>query len=179
MAAYIIDVLIFGGFNFLLMKVVNGTVQLGPLPLIVPFLYFWISTALYRKSIGKKIFGLEVISSDNSKMTWGKAFLREVVGRLISWLIFGLGYIWILFDKKRQGWHDKIAGTYVTQISPLNGGKKVLAYILVFTFPGLVILSLVLAILFVAINPAAQIQKAKEIQRQQILQQQYNQQIQQ
>ncbi|HNR59128.1 MAG TPA: RDD family protein [Methanothrix sp.] len=24
-----------------------------------------------------------------------------------------LGYIWVLFDKKRQGWHDKIAGTYV------------------------------------------------------------------
>jgi uncharacterized RDD family membrane protein YckC len=26
-----------------------------------------------------------------------------------------LGYVWILIDKKNQGWHDKIAGTYVVK----------------------------------------------------------------
>src|SRR5260221_398722 len=147
LAAYIIDVCVFGSLNFILVSLFKGIVQFGPFLLILPFVYFWISTALYGKSIGKKIFGLEVISNDNSKMTWSKAFLREVIGRVISWLIFGLGYVWILFDEKRQGWHDKVAGTYVTQTSPLEGGKKVLAYILVFTIPGLAIVAFVLAIL--------------------------------
>jgi RDD family. len=43
---------------------------------------------------------------------YGKGFLRWV-GMIISGLVLLLGYIWILIDKKNQGWHDKIAGTYV------------------------------------------------------------------
>jgi len=40
------------------------------------------------------------------------------VGYLISALIFYLGFIWIAFDRKKQGWHDKIAGTCVIKINP-------------------------------------------------------------
>ena len=39
--------------------------------------------------------------------------LRETVGKLVSALILLLGFLWILWDKDRQGWHDKIAGTLV------------------------------------------------------------------
>jgi uncharacterized RDD family membrane protein YckC len=28
-------------------------------------------------------------------------------------LVFFLGFIWVAFDKRKQGWHDKIAGTVV------------------------------------------------------------------
>ena len=31
-------------------------------------------------------------------------------------MIFDLGFIWILFDSKRQGWHDKLAGTVVIEV---------------------------------------------------------------
>ena len=34
---------------------------------------------------------------------------------VISGLIFSLGFIWVAFDGKRQGWHDKLAGTYVIE----------------------------------------------------------------
>jgi hypothetical protein len=34
------------------------------------------------------------------------------VGYLVS-NIFYLGFIWVAFDGKKQGWHDKIAGTVV------------------------------------------------------------------
>ena len=43
-----------------------------------------------------------------------RGFLRWV-GMEISGIVLLLGYIWILFDKKRQGWHDRIAGTYVVR----------------------------------------------------------------
>jgi uncharacterized RDD family membrane protein YckC len=33
----------------------------------------------------------------------------------ISGIVLLLGYAWVLIDKKRQGWHDKIAGTYVVR----------------------------------------------------------------
>jgi uncharacterized RDD family membrane protein YckC len=41
--------------------------------------------------------------------------VREIVGKTISGAVFLLGYLWILFDRERQGWHDKLANTYVVQ----------------------------------------------------------------
>jgi len=37
-------------------------------------------------------------------------------------VLFGLGYIWIAFDKNKQAWHDKIAGTYVIKagVTPIQ-----------------------------------------------------------
>lgn len=45
---------------------------------------------------------------------YGKGFLRWI-GMIISGLVIGLGYLWIIIDKNKQGWHDKIAGTYVVR----------------------------------------------------------------
>ena len=40
---------------------------------------------------------------------------------MISGALFNLGFIWIAFDKRKQGWHDKIAGTVVIIREPQNG----------------------------------------------------------
>lgn len=45
---------------------------------------------------------------------YGKGFLRWI-GMIVSAIPFYLVFIWILIDKKKQGWHDKIAGTYVVK----------------------------------------------------------------
>ena len=41
--------------------------------------------------------------------------LREIVGKTVSFLFFGLGFYWAIWDKDRQAWHDKIAGTLVLE----------------------------------------------------------------
>ena len=56
------------------------------------------------------------IDESGNNISIGKAILREVIGKWISGSVFDLGYIWVAFDEKRQGWHDKIAGTYVIKI---------------------------------------------------------------
>lgn len=61
---------------------------------------------------GKMLFGLRVIQISGEKMNIGIAFLRWV-GCLVSGLVFLLGFIWIAFDRRKQGWHDKIAATLV------------------------------------------------------------------
>ncbi|CAD6492804.1 MAG: RDD family protein [Candidatus Argoarchaeum ethanivorans] len=43
--------------------------------------------------------------------------LLRWIGMYISGLVFHLGFIWILIDKNKQGWHDKIADTYVVKIN--------------------------------------------------------------
>ena len=73
------------------------------------FTYFHGSTG---RTPGKMLLGLQVVSADGTPVSFGTAFLRSV-GYLVSSLVFCLGYIWIAFDKKKQGWHDKIAGTVV------------------------------------------------------------------
>ena len=30
----------------------------------------------------------------------------------MSGIVISLGFLWITFDRKRQGWHDKIASSY-------------------------------------------------------------------
>lgn len=44
--------------------------------------------------------------------------LREVIGKWVSGLVFGLGYFWAIWDKDGQTWHDKIAGTVVVKRPP-------------------------------------------------------------
>ncbi len=64
---------------------------------------------------GKGFLGLVVVDRDNRyPVGWGKALLREILGKqVIDKLTIYLGYLLIAFDPRKQGLHDKIAGTYV------------------------------------------------------------------
>ena len=65
---------------------------------------------------GLKIMHLRVVrEQDGGPLSMGTAFVR-LVGYWISGAVFYLGFIWILYDARRQGWLDKIAGTVVIQV---------------------------------------------------------------
>lgn len=69
------------------------------------------------KSIGKAILGLQVVSSTDGKpFRFWKMLFRECFVKSASGSVFGLGYIWILFDEKNRGWHDKILDSYVVDL---------------------------------------------------------------
>lgn len=74
--------------------------------------YFTYFHGLTGRTPGKMLLGLQVVTVEGGPLNFGIAFLRSV-GYLVSSFVFCLGYIWIGFDKKKQGWHDKIAGTVV------------------------------------------------------------------
>ncbi|MFH1078689.1 MAG: RDD family protein [Pseudomonadota bacterium] len=80
--------------------------------LFLDMIYFtWFHGAVGRTP-GKMLLGLRVVQATGEPMTFGLAFLRWT-GYLISKLVVYLGFIWIAFDRRKQGWHDKIAGTVV------------------------------------------------------------------
>ncbi|KUG23612.1 hypothetical protein ASZ90_006598 [hydrocarbon metagenome] len=79
------------------------------------FTYFHGTTG---RTPGKMLLGLQVVSADGTPVTFGTAFLRAV-GYFISFIYF-LGFFWAAFDKRKQGWHDKIAGTVVIIREPQN-----------------------------------------------------------
>lgn len=88
--------------------------------------YFILPTGLFGRTIGKWVAGVSVVDEEGNKPGVALAIPREAVGRFVSAITFGIGLIWIIFDDRHQGWHDKIAGTYVI-IAPNSGGPGFLA----------------------------------------------------
>jgi uncharacterized RDD family membrane protein YckC len=79
---------------------------------VMNLVYFTWFHGITGQTIGKRILGLKVVRTTGESMNLGIAFLRWV-GYIISSSIFYLGFIWIAFDQKKRGWHDRIAGTLV------------------------------------------------------------------
>ncbi|MEK6962974.1 MAG: RDD family protein [Nanoarchaeota archaeon] len=79
---------------------------------IVGLLYFVPFEGATGATPGKMFLGLKILKENKEPITYVTAIIRYF-GRIPALLIFGLGYIWIAFDKKKQGWHDKIAKTIV------------------------------------------------------------------
>jgi uncharacterized RDD family membrane protein YckC len=86
----------------------------------VSIAYFTYFHGTAGRTPGKMLLGLQVISTEGAPISFGIAFLRAV-GYLVSGALFNLGFVWVAFDKKKQGWHDKIAGTVVIIREQQNG----------------------------------------------------------
>jgi len=77
---------------------------------IVITVWFWVR---YLGTPGKMVLGLRVIDADT-----GRAIsTAKGVGRYLSYYVSAiplmLGFVWVAFDKRKQGFHDKLAGTLV------------------------------------------------------------------
>ncbi|MDQ6709383.1 MAG: RDD family protein [Candidatus Dormibacteraeota bacterium] len=84
---------------------------------IVYYTYFWSNSSPWPgQTLGSKALNIKVIRTEGSDLTITQALIRYV-GFVISSIPLGLGLIWAAFDKDKQGWHDKIAGTYVVKAS--------------------------------------------------------------
>ena len=69
------------------------------------------------QTVGKRMLGIRVIDfSTGGPIGFGRGLLRYV-GRIASTIVCLLGYFWMLWDKEKQTWHDKIATTVVVPIS--------------------------------------------------------------
>jgi predicted Zn finger-like uncharacterized protein len=65
---------------------------------------------------GKMVVRIRVIRADGSQMNYGRAAKREILGKFVSSILLGIGYIMVAFDNQKQGLHDKIADTYVIKL---------------------------------------------------------------
>jgi uncharacterized RDD family membrane protein YckC len=78
----------------------------------VAVLLFWI----YRQATpGKMAISARIVDAQ----TGGRPSNAQLVGRYfayyLSMLPLFLGFIWVAFDPRKQGWHDKLAGTVVVR----------------------------------------------------------------
>ena len=80
---------------------------------LVYYLYFW-SAYGHGQTLGMRALNIRVVKTDGTEITLVTALIRYV-GLIISFLVVFIGVIWVAFDADKQGWHDKIAGTYVVK----------------------------------------------------------------
>jgi uncharacterized RDD family membrane protein YckC len=103
-------------FRFFSLDIILGNLRITQyasfifsLVTLVYFMYFW---SFLGYTPGKFLLGLKIVRRDGSKLTLGRAFLR-FIGYWVSAIPLFFGFIWIIFDRRRQGWHDKLADTQV------------------------------------------------------------------
>lgn len=70
-----------------------------------------------RATVGKRLAGLEVVDLNGERLSFSRAFSRNA-SKTLSGLALGLGFLWIIWSKRKQGWHDSIAGTIVRYRQP-------------------------------------------------------------
>lgn len=82
----------------------------------LPAVVFVIGWGRFGRTPGKLLLDLRVV---NARTGEPPGYLRAVaryIGYFVSALPLGLGFLWIVFDRQRQGLHDKIAGTRVVMV---------------------------------------------------------------
>jgi uncharacterized RDD family membrane protein YckC len=80
---------------------------------LIGLIYFVGLWAWRGQTIGMMPFNMKVVGvADGNKIDVLRGLLRYV-GIIISIIPLFLGLIWAAFDSRKQGWHDKIAGTVV------------------------------------------------------------------
>ena len=108
MAALLIDTVLLA----IVLAIIDGT---GPSILLVLAAYGAVMWKFKSTTIGGSILGLKVVRLDGRTIDWSTAIVRAL-GCFLS-LVFGfLGFIWVVFDRQQQSWHDKIAGTTVVRV---------------------------------------------------------------
>jgi uncharacterized RDD family membrane protein YckC len=83
---------------------------------VFPVIYFVGFWAWRGQTPGMMVLGLHIRrETDGTKPGIARSVLRYV-GYWVSWIALFIGFIWVAFDGRKQGWHDKIAGTYVVKV---------------------------------------------------------------
>jgi uncharacterized RDD family membrane protein YckC len=83
------------------------------LTLVLIVLNFVVMAGIGGQTAGMRILGIFIVRVDGTPFTMKQAALRHLVGYPLSTLSFFLGFLWMLWDPRQQGWHDKLARTIV------------------------------------------------------------------
>ncbi|MDP6968284.1 MAG: RDD family protein [Gammaproteobacteria bacterium] len=87
-------------------------VILGYVVPVLATIWFWLR---YMATPGKMLTKIKVVDAETgNKITIGQAVLRYFA-YIPAILPLGLGFLWVGIDKRKQGWHDKLAGTAVVR----------------------------------------------------------------
>ena len=88
------------------------------LSLLVNLAYFaYFEGGPTGQTLGKRALGIRVIDyQTGGSIGFGRAVVRYLVKTILSWILL-LGYLWMLWDREKQTWHDKAANSVVVPVT--------------------------------------------------------------
>ena len=100
----------------------------------VDFLFSWILPAvaivvfwIYRQATpGKMAVSARIVDAKTGGKPTTRQLIVRYLGYFVSTIPLGLGLLWVAFDPRKQGWHDKLAGTVV--VRPRNRGPAAVSF---------------------------------------------------
>jgi uncharacterized RDD family membrane protein YckC len=117
LVAAIVDGIILAIPNGIIQAMTDQTTASG-VSLAIGLAYFtYFEGSANGQTLGKMALGIRVIDfAGGGSIGYGRAFIRWIA-RFLSALPILLGYFWMLWDKEKQTWHDKLANAVVVPVS--------------------------------------------------------------
>jgi uncharacterized RDD family membrane protein YckC len=84
--------------------------------------YFVVLHRIDGRTVGKWLFGLRVVGIERGPITLSQALIRWLAAVITAPLL--LGYLRILWNREKRGWHDILAGTWVIRERAASGEQK-------------------------------------------------------
>jgi len=178
LVAYLIDGIIITFICFLI-GIVASLAKISALNLLnlfIGFIYGIFFIGISGATPGMKLLKLKVVNIKYQNIGFGTATGRALAS-ILSGLALNLGYYWVLIDRKRQTWQDKLANTYVVKLDSNSNlisstgdeeiatRQKILFGFLALILPMLGILAIATSVMLMAIDPAKQFSKANDAKR--------------
>lgn len=82
---------------------------------IVPLILIGVFWLKKQATPGKMLIRAKIIDAKTGEKPTLKQWIIRYIGYFVGAIPLGLGYIWVAFDPRKQGWHDKMAGTVVVR----------------------------------------------------------------
>ncbi len=83
---------------------------------LISFTYYIFFTGYCGQTPGKMVLRIKVVRQDGSPISYGRAAFREVPAKFLSGIIFGIGYLMVIFDEQKRALHDRLSDTYVIKL---------------------------------------------------------------
>jgi uncharacterized RDD family membrane protein YckC len=95
----------------------NGSAPFRPTEFLISWVLPAVAVILFWRfrsaTPGKMVIGAKIVDAKSG----GAPSTAQLVGRYLAYFVstvpFCLGLIWVGFDRRKQGWHDKLARTVV------------------------------------------------------------------
>ena len=84
---------------------------------ILPAVVVIVLWSVWTATPGKMLTGLSIVDQNTLRKGTKMQYTIRYFAMFLSIIPLGLGCLWIAWDRKKQGWHDKIAGTVVLKQS--------------------------------------------------------------
>ena len=118
LVAYIVDSIVLGVVYGILFAVFGRTAAYGIGILIGLVYYAYFEGSASGQTPGKRLLGIRVYDfagGSGDGIGIGRGVIRYL-GKILSSIPCALGVLWMLWDKEKQTWHDKIASTVVVTV---------------------------------------------------------------